>query len=64
MASPVPSREALQNLWRARVQEAQRRYLIAKTLCADAAPDATDASVPVSDGHFAFRRALAVEAAG
>ena len=58
MTSPFISREALENLWRNRLQEAQRRFLIAKAVCADVQRHAADSA----ESHFAFSRAVQIEA--
>jgi hypothetical protein len=63
MSNPAFTREALENLWRQRLLESQRRYQIAKALCAKASQECANGLTPSSDGHFAFQRALQVEAA-
>ena len=63
MRHPVPSREVLENLWRDRLQESQRRYQIAKAICAKASRKCSNGDLPMADGHFAFRQALQFETA-
>jgi hypothetical protein len=63
MSGPAPSREALEDLWRDRLQESQRRYQIAKSICANAAQECANRLMPSADGHFALQRALKLETA-
>lgn len=57
MSGPGQSRQELENLWRERLQEAHRRYLIAKAECARAKAEQLDKITPFPDGEFAFRKA-------
>ena len=49
---------ALEDLWRERLQEAQRRYSLAKVACAKAAQECAGGLTPASDGRFALQMAL------
>ena len=61
MKNPALLREALEDLWRERMQIAMNRYRIAKVACADAIAEQADSAPP--DGSFAYRQALRVETA-
>jgi len=54
---------ALEDLWRERLQEAQRRYSLAKVACAKATQECANGFTPSPDGRFALQMALRVEMA-
>jgi len=59
MNYPAERREALEELWRGRVQSAMNCYRDAKAECAKAISAQSDVEPP--DGSFAYRRALRIE---
>ena len=59
MNDPAKQREALEDLWRERTENAQRHYRIAKAECAKAISEQSGAAPP--DGAFGYRKALRIE---
>ena len=59
----APSPEALKNLWRDRLQECQRRYLIAKAICTATSRECASGHTTSAGSQFAYERALQLETA-
>jgi len=56
-----PSRQELEDLWRERLNEALRRYRVAKLETSTALIQTRNGEMPSPDGNFAFRKAQGVE---
>jgi hypothetical protein len=63
LSSPTLSRKELENVWMERLEDAQRRYRLAKTDCAKVAAERANRVMPSPDGEFALRQALRLETA-
>ena len=58
MKGDVPSRRQIEELWRARLADAQRRYSRAKRESENAAAVYSRHEIPFPDGHLGLNKAL------
>jgi len=61
MKSPNPEREALENPWRQRVNNAKLRLEFARNYMDEVKQDFPCEDIPASDHHFAHQQALTAE---
>lgn len=61
MSEIPPSREALEQLWRNRLNDARLRLDFARTYLREVQRDFKTGDIPSADGDFAYKKALRAE---